>query len=43
MVRFIAENKIQNIEELKSFTDLSYQYSKSESEKNKLVFIKKSE
>ena len=43
MVRFIAENKIQNIEELKSFTDLSYCYSKSESKKNKLVFIKKSE
>ena len=43
MVRYIAKNKIDSLEELKKFNELNYKYSKSESNETKLVFIKQKE
>lgn len=40
MVRFLAEHKIENIEQIKRFCDLGYSYSNSLSHKNQMVFIK---
>lgn len=40
MVRFMAENQVSNIEELKDFNDSGYHYTAALSEKNHFVFIK---
>lgn len=42
MVRFIAENHIQSREELETFSDLGYQYSKEHSHSHLLTFIQNS-
>lgn len=39
MVRFMAENNIQDIETLQTFNDLNYQYQPELSAENKLVFL----
>ena len=41
MVRYMAENKIQTIEELKNFDCQNYQFSPEHSKENLLVFIRK--
>lgn len=40
MVRFMAENNIENIEDIKNFSDLGFTFSKEHSTDNKFVFIK---
>lgn len=40
MIRFLAEHQIQNIEEIKTFNGLGYQYIEALSEKYRLVFAK---
>lgn len=40
MVRFMAENGIENIEEIKQFNRLNYTYEKALSDENKYVFIR---
>lgn len=40
MVRFMAENNIQNIDDIKKFNRLGFSYNKSLSEENKFVFLK---
>lgn len=39
MVRFMAENNIQQVDELQEFNDLNYQYQPELSTANKLVFL----
>lgn len=39
MVRFMAENNVQDIETLQTFNDLNYQYQPELSAENKLVFL----
>lgn len=41
MVRFIAENRITKIEDIRSFNDLGHTFSKEDSDDKKYVFIKK--
>ena len=43
MVRYIAQNKINDIESLKNFHEFSFTFSKENSTDNKLVFIRKKE
>lgn len=40
MVSYLAKNNISNIEDIKSFTDLSFRYSQEYSTKNEFVFLK---
>lgn len=40
MVRYICENSIDNIEDIKSFSDLSFSYSKELSTINEYIFLK---
>lgn len=40
MIRFMAENKINNIEDIKHFDRLDYSFSKENSNENNLIFIK---
>lgn len=40
MIRFFAENRIQTPEDLKSFTDNGYTFSKDRSEEDRFLFIK---
>lgn len=40
MVRYMAQRKIENVEEIKAFDRLGYQYSKEESSQTNIVFIK---
>lgn len=40
MVRYMAENNIENPEEIKKFTDLSFKYSAEYSSDNEFVFLK---
>lgn len=40
MVRYLARNKIYNIEDIKNFSDLSFKYSEKHSSENELVFLK---
>lgn len=40
MVRYMAENNITDIEEIKSFDRLGYEYAKSMSSENDFIFIK---
>ena len=39
MVRYMAENNVQNPEQLKAFDRLRYKYSEEYSDKDNLVFI----
>lgn len=41
MVRYMAENKVDNVEKLKNFKGLSYEYNDQLSNSNSFVFIKK--
>lgn len=41
MVRYIVTNKIENIEKIKDFHYLNYQYNKELSSKNEYIFVKK--
>lgn len=41
MVRYMAENKITDIEKIKDFNLLDFEYSEEDSNENKIVFIKK--
>ena len=43
MVRYLAENQIENIEEVKGFDRLDFQYSEEYSKENTFVFIRKEE
>lgn len=40
MVRFMAENNVQNIDDIKNFNRLGFSYDESLSEENKFVFLK---
>ena len=40
MVNYMARNHIENIEQLKKFSCDGYNYSKKNSDKKKLVFVK---
>lgn len=40
MTRYLAQNNINNIEDVKNFSDLSFSYSKKYSTSNELVFLK---
>lgn len=40
MVRFMAEQKVENVEEIKNFDRLRYQFSEEYSDKTKFVFLK---
>ncbi len=40
MVRFMAENKVENPEDIKKFNHLGYRYMETESSENSYVFIK---
>lgn len=40
MVRYLAENQIEDIEQIKRFSDLGYTYSDSLSHENLIVFVK---
>ena len=40
MVRFMAENNIENPEEIKTFDRLGYKFSENHSDKSTYVFIK---
>ena len=40
MVRFMAENKIHNIEDIKSFNRLGYVFKEGLSDENNYVFVK---
>lgn len=41
MVRYMAHNNIENIEDIKNFSDLSFSYSEKYSNENEFVFLKK--
>lgn len=41
MVRFMAENKIEDVEDIKSFNRLNYVFEDHLSDKNTYVFLKK--
>lgn len=43
MVRYLAENQIENIEEVKGFDRLDFQYSKEYSKEDTFVFIRNEE
>lgn len=43
MVRWLAENQIEKIEEVREFQGLGYQYSTLYSTTDKLVFLKEKE
>ena len=40
MVRYLAENNIQNKEDIKAFNELDYHYSEEHSNDHQYVFIK---
>ena len=40
MAKFIVENKLDRVEDLKNYSELGYNYSSNESSSNKLVFIR---
>lgn len=40
MVRFLAQNSIENIEDIKKFSDLGFSYSKEHSSETEFVFLK---
>lgn len=40
MTRFLAKNSIENIEDIKNFSDLSFSYSEEYSSKSEFVFLK---
>ena len=40
MVRYLAENNIKDIEEIKSFSELGFSYSEDYSTNNELIFLK---
>ena len=40
MVRYLAANNINNIEDIKKFSDMSFSYSESHSSDNEFVFLK---
>ena len=40
MAKFIVENKLDRVEDLKNYSELGYNYSSNESSNNKLVFIR---
>lgn len=40
MVRFMAENNIENIQDIKRFSDLGFSFSENNSDNNNLVFLK---
>ena len=39
MVRFLAENQIEDPEEIKAFSRLQYRYSEAHSDENTFVFL----
>lgn len=41
MVRFLAENQINSVEEIKQFNELNYEFSKENSKDSLLVFVQK--
>jgi hypothetical protein len=43
MVRFMAENKIEDVEDIKGFNRLNYVFSDYLSDKNTYIFLKKEE
>ncbi|MGM9531905.1 peroxide stress protein YaaA [Intestinibacter sp.] len=40
MVKYLAENNITSLEELKKFNSMGYKYSEARSQKDNYVFIK---
>lgn len=40
MVRYLASNNVNNVEDIKKFSDMSFSYSESHSSENEFVFLK---